>query len=156
MRSLFRTALLTLAGFGLAGCVHMQGVVVDDTTGQPLTTAYFTEGTPEVGSTPIIRFVDNMGQFDFRTGVDFETKGMYVHRAKDVAEPYANLMRISRSQAGTGMVVRVPALRDRNAPSPQPQEAAPQPQPQPLPPPNPTQPIPPAGSGQVPMPPVPY
>lgn len=67
MRNLVTTALFLTAA-GLAGCMHVKGVVLEDPSNKPLKTAILSVGRPDGIAVFAKYHVDQNGRFDFYIG----------------------------------------------------------------------------------------
>ena len=109
MRSL-RFSCLLAAAASLAGCIHMQGVVLEEPSNRPFTTARITVGRPGGLAIFASHDVDSHGRFDFYIGPT-DDNDVYVY---DTTGSVEDAIRLDRTEISDKMKIRMrPAPREQ-------------------------------------------
>ena len=101
-----RGAMIILAASALvlAGCMRLKGVVVDEASGKPFTSAVFTIGRPGGIAVFARHPVDSRGNFDFRIGPGEETN-LYIYDS--VGDPTLSIRKLQQFELGQNMRIRM-------------------------------------------------
>ena len=108
MRQWYVAGLMVIAA-ALGGCTHVRGVVVEERTGKPFSTAVFTVGRPDGIGVFQTNSVDRNGRFDFQISPTDES-ALYVHDSS--GDVTSTMRRIDHSEISDHMRIVLPRMAD--------------------------------------------